>query len=583
MPLSIRFSKCLPGFSAPLLAAPLFLPAALLTAALLAGCSGQSKGPVVDTPLGEVQGNVANQVHVFRDLPYAQPPVGDKRWQRPHPALPWDNVRDATEDRFICEQPVDGPLASSFLDRLLDGAGFSSFGKFMLGTLAGFAGNAPMSEDCLTLTVRTPALDTDAKLPVMFWIHGGGHRFGSGNQGFSNSNALAERGVVQVSINYRLGVWGFFAHEALAAEDPDGSTGNYGMLDQIQALKWVQANIESFGGDPNNVTIFGESAGGHSVGQLLASPLTRGLIHGAIAQSGTGNQQMQHVHHSVEALSGIEAGKRFATLAGIKEEEALVGLRALNVEQIRALENADLEIGNTYHPQVDGYALPKTVAQIFAAGEQAHVPFILGTNADEGSVLGYIIPISIDGVAELRPDSIEGWDNYLNEHIPSLAKEYAVEKKSDLQDAHFRLVGDAMFGRHAYYTAENHFATGSPTWLYFFERTPASDSQVIGATHALELQPVFSSYLPFWPKDERDDQLSQQMGDYWTNFAKTKNPNGGELPEWPGFDPAIAQELALGNDKTHARKVDRKTIYDGMRKQQNRRLAHVASVTKGAL
>jgi len=555
----------------------------LFGAGLISGCGGPSKGPIVDTPLGQVQGNLVEQVHVFRDLPYAQPPVGAKRWQRPQPALPWNNVRDATEDRFICEQPVAGPLANSFLDRLLDGAGFSSFGKFMLSTFAGLAGNEPMNEDCLTLTVRTTALEADAKLPVMFWIHGGGHRFGSGNQGFSNSNALAERGVVQVSINYRLGVWGFFAHEALAAEDPDGSTGNYGMLDQIEALKWVQANIASFGGDPDNVTIFGESAGGHSVGQLLASPLTKGLIHGAIAQSGTGNQQMQHVHHQIESLSGIQAGQRFAELAGIDTNDALAGLRALSVEQIRALENSDLEIGSTYHPQVDGYALPKTVAQIFAAGEHAHVPFMLGSNADEGSVLGYLIPISIDGVAELRPDSVEGWDNYLNEHIPSLAKEYAVESKSDLQDAHFRLVGDAMFGRHAYYTAEHHFATGSPTWLYFFERAPASDSQVIGATHALELQPVFNSYIPFWPKDERDTQLSQQMGDYWTNFAKTKNPNGGELPQWPSFDPAIAQELALGHLETHARKVDRQSIYDGMRAQQQQRIAQIEAITEDAI
>jgi len=549
----------------------------------LTGCGGSVAGPIVDTPLGQVQGNLVEQVHVFRDLPYAQPPVGDKRWQRPEAVLPWDTVRDATEDRFICEQPNAGPLANSFLDRLLEGAGFSGFGKFMLGTLAGFVGNEPMSEDCLTLTVRTTSIDTDAKLPVMLWIHGGGHRFGSGNQGFSNSNALAERGVVQVSINYRLGIWGFFAHEALAAEDPDGSTGNYGMLDQIEALKWVQANIASFGGDPENVTIFGESAGGHSVGQLLASPLTRGLIHGAIAQSGTGNHQMQHVHHSIESLSGVEAGQRFAKLAGISDQRTLVDLRALTVEQIRTLENSDLELGSTYHPQVDGYALPKTVAQIFAAGDHAHVPFMLGSNADEGSVLGYVIPISVDGVAELTPDTVDGWDNYLDKHIPTLAKEYAVERKSELQNAHFRLLGDSLFGRHAYYTAENHFATGSPTWLYFFERAPASESQVVGATHALELQPVFSSYFPFWPKDERDDELSQQMGDYWTNFAKTKDPNGAGLPEWPSFNPTVAQELALGHERTHARTVDRKTIYDGLRAQQQRRLAQVTDITQGAL
>ena len=556
--------------------------AVLFGVLMFSGCGGPSAGPVVETPLGKVQGNVQNSVHVFRDLPYAEAPVGDKRWQRPHPAQPWKDVRDATQNRPICEQPRDGALEEGFFGRLLAGAGFSSFGKFILDTFAGLVGGEAMSEDCLTLTVRTPSLKSDEKLPVMFWIHGGGHRSGSGNQGFSDSNALAARGVVQVSINYRLGIWGFFALNELAQEDPDGSTGNYGMLDQIEALRWVKQNIASFGGDPENITIFGESAGGHSVGQLLASPLTRGMVHGAIAQSGTGNQQMQHVHHAIEGLSGVEAGRRFSAMAGIDATNPLPGLRALSVEQIRLLENKDRELAATYHPQVDGYALPKTVAEIFAAGEQAHVPFMLGSNADEGTVLGYMIPVSIDGVEELTPDTVEGWDNYLNRHLPLLAGEYAVERRADLRGAHFRLLGDAMFGRHAFYTAEHHHATGSPTWLYFFERAPASDSQTIGATHALELQPVFSSYIPFWPKDERDDELASQMGDYWTNFAKFKDPNGDGLPQWPGFEPGLAQELALGHNTTEARAVDRKALYEGMRAQQAARLVTVAKVTSGA-
>lgn len=561
----------------------------LLVTGLLSGCGGPSTGPVVTTPLGKVQGNIAERVHIFRDLPYAAPPTGERRWQRPLPVAAWDTVRDATQNRAICEQPRgDGDQGSTFLDRLLEGAGFSTFGKFVISTFAKLSNGETMSEDCLTLTVRTQSLKADAALPVMVWIHGGSHRYGSGNQGFSDSNALAERGVVHVSINYRLGIWGFFAHSELATEDPDGSTGNYGMLDQIEALKWVQANIGAFGGDPNNVTIFGESAGGHSVGQLLASPLARGLMHGAIAQSGTGNQQMLHAHHEVEAISGVTAGQRFAALAGIEGEQQLTQLRDLSVETIRRLENEDRELAYTWHPQVDGYALPKTVAEIFAAGEQAHVPFMVGSNADEGSVLGYVIPISIDGALELRADTIEKWDDYLNRHIPALASEYAVERDADLLQAHFRLVGDAMFGRHAYYTAENHFNTGSPTWLYFFERTSTSDSQVIGATHALELQPVFNTYIPFWPKDERDDELSDQMGTYWTNFAKTKNPNGTpgtdatDLPEWPSFDPALAQELALGHTSTQARPVDRRAIYEGMRAQQASRLERVRNITGGA-
>lgn len=549
------------------------LTSLLLITALLSACGGPAQGPELATPLGVAQGTFADGVHVFRDLPYASPPIGERRWQRPAQVEAWEGVRDATSNRTICEQPLgDNDLGGGFLERLLAGAGFSSFGKFMIGTFAGLAGNEPMSEDCLTLTVRTQSLDTNAKLPVMVWIHGGAHRYGYGNQGFSDSNALADKGVVHVSINYRLGIWGFFAHSELAAEDANGSTGNYGLLDQIQSLRWVQANIASFGGDPDNVTIFGESAGGHSVGQIIASPLSRGLVHGAIAQSGTGNQQMLHNSEHVEGLSGFAAGARFAELQGISGTDQLARLRALSVEQIREFENADTEMSRTYHPQVDGYALPKTVAEIFTAGEQAHVPLLLGSNADEGSVLGYIIPISIDGVAELRPKTVAGWDRYLAQHAPELHDEYAVENAADLQNAHFRLVGDAMFGRHAFYTAENHFITGSPTWLYFFERTPDSAEQTIGATHALELQPLFNSFIPFWPKGDRDDELAQQMSSYWTNFAKVKNPNGEGLPKWPGFDPALAQEMALGHQVTQARRVARQNIYEGLRAQQETRL-----------
>jgi len=540
---------------------------------ILSACGGPATGPEHATPLGIVQGTVADGIHVFRDLPYAAPPVGERRWQRPYPATAWEGVRDATSNRAICEQPLgDEDLNNSFLERLLSGAGVSSFGRFVLNNLAGLAGNESRSEDCLTLTVRTKSLAPESKLPVMVWIHGGAHRYGSGNQGFSDSNALAAKNVVHVSINYRLGIWGFFAHEELAQEDPDGSTGNYGLLDQIESLRWVKANIATFGGDPENVTIFGESAGGHAVGQIMASPLSRGLVQGAIAQSGTGNHQMQHSHVDVESLSGITAGARFAELAGIDGANQLAALRALSVAQIRALENTDMETSSTYHPQVDGYVLPKTVAEIFAAGEQAQIPLLLGSNADEGTVLGYVIPISMDGVAQLRPETIEEWDRYLQKHVPALVEEYAVETEAQLLDAHFRVVGDSLFGRHAFYTAENHYKTGSPTWLYFFERAPESNQQIIGATHALELQPLFNSYIPFWPKGDRDDELAAQMSDYWTNFAKQKNPNGPGLPQWPGFDPALAQELALGHQVTEARKVARRHIYDGMRAQQVSRL-----------
>ena len=569
----------------PLLAVATFL-------VVLMGCGGPADGPLVTTAEGQLRGVVDDGIHVFRNLPYAQAPVGELRWQRPQAPTAWEGVRAAREDGPICEQPSGEDNGNGdFLTHLLEGADFSAFGKWALSTFATVIDSPPMSEDCLSLTVRSPNLDQDAKQPVMFWIHGGGHRYGYGNQGFSDSNALASRGVVQVNINYRLGIWGYFAHPELVAEDPAGSTGNYGLLDQIAALQWVRDNIEQFGGDPDNITIFGESAGGHSVGQILASPLARGMVHGAIAQSGSGTNQFQDVHHENEGLAGTTAGIEFAKLADIEGDEQLAQLRDLTVEQIRALENVDQRLVRTYHPQVDGYALTTSVAEIFEGNQQAQIPYMIGSNADEGTVLGLLVPIALDGSEELVPNTVAEWDRLLNAEIPEVADQYTVEQASDIVPAHHRLLGDAMFGRHAYQTAVTHATAGNPTYLYFFERASAGENQTIGATHALDLQPVFSSYFPFWPSDERDDELSAQMGRYWTNFAKTKDPNlasagaqdaDNSAPQWDRFDPQVPQELAFGHSVTQMRPVARRALYEGLAEQQKRRIQRAKSVRKTA-
>lgn len=587
-----------------LLPLKLFLPTALIAVTLL-GCGAPADGPIVQSAQGQLQGVVAEGIHVFRHVPYAKPPVGELRWQRPQQPEPWEGVRLAREDGPICEQPTSEDNGNSqFLTALVEGADFSAFGQWALTNLAGLIDEPPMSEDCLSLTIRSPDLEPTRLQPVMLWIHGGGHRFGYGNQGFSDSNALAKRGVVQVNINYRLGIWGYFAHPELVAEDPDGSTGNYGLLDQIAALHWVRDNIERFGGDPNNVTIFGESAGGHSVGQILASPLAQGLVQGAIAQSGTGTYQFQQVHHATEGHAGTVAGQKFAQLAGITASQQLPELRALSVAQIRALENIDQSLVSTYHPQVDGYALPTSVAEIFDADQQAPVPYLIGSNSDEGTVLGLMIPILMDGSAERVPDAVADWDAVLDREIPEIADEYRIEQPRDIAQAHQRLIGDAMFGRHAYYTAMTHAGNGHPTYLYFFERASAGANQTIGATHALDLQPVFSSYFPFWPSDARDDELSAEMGRYWTNFAKTKNPNRSTLAQpnsgnkdnnrdsdnngdsatdtravhWARFDPLVPQELAFGHELTQMRPVARQATYDGLAAQQRRRVERAKAV-----
>ena len=564
----------------------------LILAATLVGCSGPADGPIVQIAAGQLQGVVDDDIHVFRNVPYAKPPIGELRWQRPQPVEPWKTVRQARDDGPICEQPIgDDNGNGQFLTALVEGADYSTFGRWALTTVAGLIDEPPMSEDCLTLTIRSPGLQPAKPLPVMLWIHGGGHRFGYGNQGFSDSNALPKRGVVQVNINYRLGIWGYFAHPELVAEDPDGSTGNYGLLDQIAALRWVRQNIARFGGDPHNVTIFGESAGGHSVGQLLASPLSRGLVQGAIAQSGTGTYQFQHVHHAAEGPAGVVAGQKFAKLAGITDLPQLPGLRALTVEQIRQLETVDERLAMTYHPQVDGFVLPRSVAEIFAHQQQAQVPYMIGSNADEGTVLGLMIPIALDGSAALVPDTVAKWDEVLDQEIPEIADHYRVEQTGDISKAHHRLIGDAMFGRHAYQTAITHASAGNSTYLYFFERASAAANQTIGATHALDLQPVFGSYFPFWPSDARDEVLTDEMGHYWTNFAKTKDPNKAQLDQaedsstqhqdkvyWSRFDPQLPQEMAFGHDLTQMRPVARREIYDGLAAQQRRRIERAKAV-----
>ncbi|MCH1598161.1 MAG: carboxylesterase family protein, partial [Pseudomonadales bacterium] len=325
--------------------------AALFAVAIL--FSGCDRTVVVETNKGPIGGLDLGDAKVFRGIPYATPPLGELRWRAPAPIPAWQETLDATEFGPACWQ--DNSAGNSvFLSNMLQGSGMPAHGRWLITQFSGFA-ETTMSEDCLTLNVTVPTDTTrsDQPLPVMFWIHGGGHQYGSGG-GIYESPSLANQGVILVSINYRLGLYGFLAHPELANEDPNGSTGNYGTLDQIAALQWVRDNIERFGGDPDNVTIFGESAGGHSVGQLMASPLTRGLFHRAIAQSGSGFQQFQTTDQSLETISGFQAGRRLAEMMGVSGEQEILALRQLDTDALRPAAVSP-ELNATFHPQVDGY------------------------------------------------------------------------------------------------------------------------------------------------------------------------------------------------------------------------------------
>ena len=367
-------------------------------AASLAACGTNTTEPLTVSG-GQITGEQLDGYRAYRGIPYVAPPVGNARWRAPQPLQPWEGVRAATEYGPGCWQPA-GTGNAVFIERLTEGAGMSWFGQLVIQSVAG-AAEADVSEDCLTLNVMAPDHATDARLPVMFWIHGGGHAFGSGGTMYESSSLVRE-GVVLVTINYRLGLYGFMGHPELAAEDPNGSTGNYGMLDQIAALEWVQQNIARFGGDPANVTIFGESAGGHSVGQLMASPLSRGLFHRAIAQSGSGFYQFQAAATETERMSGFDAGHRVAALAGVSGTNEIDALRTLSTDALAAAAT-DPDVAATLHPQIDGYVLPAPTAAIFAEGKQHPVPLIVGSNADEGSVLYYLGLAPVAGGRETQP------------------------------------------------------------------------------------------------------------------------------------------------------------------------------------
>ena len=510
-------------------------------------------GPEVAVTGGTVRGLVGEDgLKQYHRIPYAAAPTGARRWAPPAPVEPWDGVRDATAPGPKCVQP--------------SGQGGSFYGE------ADFA----VSEDCLVVNVWTRAAHADEGLPVMVWIHGGALVTGAGSD--YPGELLSSKGVVLVTANYRLGPFGFFALPELSAEHPAGVSGNQGIRDQVTALEWVRDNIARFGGDPGNVTIFGESAGALSMSLLQASPLARGLFHRVIGQSGGAFQPMGFRDRMTSYAPSIESrGQEIATaLAGEDGDDSLAGLRALSAEHVLAVYQANpalFDYGSL--AIVDGEVIPDEVATIFAEGRQADVPVMIGSTADEGTTLHeFIVPPFGEGAA--------GFEAYANAVLPeagdALSTLYPSATDEEAQASGEALVADVLFTVPMRLWARATEDVASDAYLYWFTwAPPIEDAERYGAFHAAEIGYVFGNLDLFGavPTDE-DRAFSDLMATIWTQFARTGNPNGEGLPEWPAYTRESEAYMELGVDtgaKSHIRVEEVALIagaWDERRKMEER-------------
>jgi para-nitrobenzyl esterase len=475
-------------------------------------------------------------VRAFKGIPFAQPPVGDLRWREPQPVKDWTGVRSADQFSPRCMQRT-GPMADYW---------FRSNG---------------MVEDCLYLNVWTPARSGSEKLPVLVYVFGGGFQNGDGSEPRYDGESTARKGVVAVSLNYRTNVFGFFSHPELTKESKNHASGNYGLLDQVAALRWVQQNIAAFGGDPKRVTVAGESAGSLSVSALMASPLSRDLMAGAIGESGALLSTLPP-----RALAETEKdGLDFAEKAGAP---SLAALRAMSAEKIQeAVANAAPAGGGPGAPGVprlrfsanlDGYFLPKTLAAIYEAGEQAKVPLLAGSNSEEMPARVILGPseATVESFAEaVRKLYGESAEQVLKVYAPKTPDE-VLQAATDLASARFIAFGTWKWTELQMKTG------GKPVYRYFYTRirpkylgmpgqpAPAAPEgagatvppKPRGAAHSAEIQYAMGNLdldgRYTWEADDR--KVSEAMQGYFVNFIKTGNPNGPGLPSWPAYDAATS-------------------------------------------
>ena len=541
-------------------------------AALTACGSAETKPPtaLLITPQGPVQGvsTEDDTIYNFKGIPFAAPPIGDLRWAAPVPATKWNETRIADTFGNRCMQPSD--VEGGFFTRLIDGHGLGAIKNFLIKRAVASQKPSPMSEDCLYLNIRSGNLDGGTKQPVMVWIHGGGHQFGSGDFDYYQSNALPKKGVVLVTINYRLGAMGYMAHPAISAADPNGVSGNYGTLDQIAALKWVRDNISAYGGDPDNVTIFGESAGSWSVTELMASPLADGLFHKAIGQSGASSYHMGQMEgDGVGWPSGYATGEMVAKALGL-EAPGAQELRAVPADKLQSIITEEMSEG--FHHIRDGHVFPENVGLAFAKGDYNKVPMLFGYNSDEGTLFFPSDPQPTVWLPDTQPGDEAALTAQLSKAFPSQAEKLIAlyNLDTDFTNGGMQMMGDEIFGVNFRYVARQNEAQGEDSYLYYFSRVPPSKKQTLGAFHAAEIPFIFGSYEPILGQSKEDEALAELMQNYWVNFAKTGNPNGKGLAGWPKHDGEHWMHLTantgeISNTLTHIRKDKLDALEEGLK------------------
>jgi para-nitrobenzyl esterase len=478
--------------------------ALLVGSGAIAGQAPEAAGdPLVRVASGELRGQRLPQGGAsFLGIPYAAAPIGALRWSDPAPVAKWSGVRDATKFAGACKQ-----IAAGWNESLI----------------------ATASEDCLYLNVWTPKLESSAKLPVMVWIHGGGFTGGSATDPTFSGERFASKGVILVSINYRLGIFGFLAHPELSKASRHASSGNYGLLDQNAALRWVHLNISKFGGDPSAVTVFGQSAGGGSVMYLLTSPRAHGLLNRAIVESGASvggpGPSPKHTLAEAEATGKLIAG-----------DSGIAALRQLSADALlqRWQEYSKANRGNNVGPVVDDYVVKEDPAQAFASHRELPVALMIGNNADEG-----FIPVR-------NADLPKALQQFYGEQAPEAIKLYAPTSDDAPTPMPPRgspaalWMTDSSLRCGAVMIAARHAANGNPVYEYQFEQ-PMPGKEALGAAHSFELPYVFGNFAQSGPfgaaYSAKDRGLSDVMIGYWSNFAKHGDPNGTGLPHWPRFEP----------------------------------------------
>lgn len=535
------------------------MKAILTTLAILITCAvyaqqanvNSSEEPTVSTKSGVVRGVTEDDVSIFKGIPFAAPPVGEFRWRPPQPVIPWEGVLDATEFGPTCAQAGWGAAP----------------GTIQEGS----------SEDCLYLNVWTPATAKQgAKLPVMVWIHGGAFVGGSGN---TSGVQFAKQGVILISINYRLGRLGHFAFPALSVEHPEEPKGSYAFMDQIAALQWVNDNISAFGGDPNNVTIFGFSSGGVSIHSLLTIPAAKGLFHKAIGHSSggrdgvlTGRPIREENADPLYPVPAETIGINFARKHGIEgtDAAALAKLRALSVEEIvdSGQENDGQGGARIYSgPILDGKFVVETAESAYKAGRQAHVPIMIGNNSAE-----------IGGGFVNGSSSKEELFSLFGDLEDEAIKAYDPDGNNEFAEVQTRFNTDWVWGEPARFTAGSFAAIGEPAYIFLFSYVPAAMKERMryGPGHGTDISFVFNNLgtrgfgPPPPPPTPEEKEVARIMNSYWVNFARTGNPNGENLPKWPVYTPESNEILDIEPDGKPTGKTDpRKARMDVIEKASN--------------